>query len=125
MGRCAYTLLVVEPYILNFVKCAGALHLKAEQDLQLRHQARYIRRIIEDSSNFEQHEEDLCDKLDSESSILQMVICMSEEGSKRLLRAQYVQSDIAFKRIVGFYEFELVAMDRDANTSTCDESSAY
>jgi hypothetical protein len=48
---------------------------------------------------------------------------MSEEGSKRLLRAQYVQSDIAFKRVVGFYEFELAAMDRDANTSTHVKSS--
>lgn len=42
---------------------------------------------------------------------------MSKEGSQRLLKAQYVQSDIGFKRVVGFYEFELAGMDRDANTS--------
>lgn len=42
---------------------------------------------------------------------------MTQEGSKRLLSAQYLQSDMAFKRVVGFYEFELAAVDRISNTS--------
>jgi hypothetical protein len=42
---------------------------------------------------------------------------MSKEGSKRLLQAQYIQSDIGFKRVIGFVEFELASLDRDANTS--------
>lgn len=46
-----------------------------------------------------------------------MVVCMNKAGSKRLSEAQYIQCDIGFKRVVGFYEFELAAMDRDANTS--------
>jgi hypothetical protein len=42
---------------------------------------------------------------------------MSQEGSERLMSARYLQSDMAFKRVVGFYEFELAAVDRINNTS--------
>lgn len=42
---------------------------------------------------------------------------MMRESSIRLQRAQYLQCDTAYKRIVGFYEFEMACMDRDANTS--------
>ena len=49
--------------------------------------------------------------------VVQIIICMTQEGSKRLLDTQYLQSDMAFKRIVGFYEFELAAVDRISNTS--------
>ena len=42
---------------------------------------------------------------------------MSPEGSRRIAKAQYVQSDIGFKRVVGFHEFELASFDRDENTS--------
>jgi len=34
-----------------------------------------------------------------------------------LLQAQYLQSDIAFKRIVGFLEFEIGGMDQNAKIS--------
>jgi hypothetical protein len=94
----------------------GALNLKAEQDLQLQHQDRYIRRIIEESGHFDQHEEDIVSE-SAASENLRIVVCMSAEGSRRLLKTQYVQSDIGFKRVVGFYEFELAGMDRDANIS--------
>ena len=48
---------------------------------------------------------------------VRIVICMTREGSQRLLQAQYLQSDMAFKRVVGFHEFELAAIDRISNTS--------
>lgn len=44
---------------------------------------------------------------------------MSQEGSEHLISAhwQYLQRDMAFKRLVGFYEFELAVVDRINNTS--------
>ena len=47
----------------------------------------------------------------------ELFVCMSPEGSRRIVKAQYVQSDIGFKRVVGFHEFELASFDRDENTS--------
>lgn len=44
---------------------------------------------------------------------------MSKEGSERLAQAQYIQSDIAFQRVVGFDEFEMACVDRANNTSMC------
>ena len=69
-------------------------------------------------SEFITHEEDepvLVGERDSDG--VQIIICMTQEGSKHLLNAQYLQSDMAFKRIMGFYEFELAAVDRISNTS--------
>lgn len=43
-----------------------------------------------------------------------IVICMSPVQSSRLRKAQYLQSDIAFKRVVGFKEFELGGLDRES-----------
>ena len=48
---------------------------------------------------------------------VRILICMTREGSQRLLQAQYLQSDMAFKRVVGFHEFELATIDRINNTS--------
>jgi hypothetical protein len=47
---------------------------------------------------------------------------MFPESSRRLNdevkeSGQYIQSDIAFQRVVGYEEFELAGMDRDANSS--------
>lgn len=47
----------------------------------------------------------------------QIVVCMSKRASERLLKAQYLQCDIGFKRVLGFQEFELAGMDRTNNTS--------
>jgi hypothetical protein len=50
---------------------------------------------------------------------LRIIICMTPEASRRLLSSgRYLQSDIGFKRIVGYKEFELAGMERDSNTST-------
>ncbi|KAJ7827331.1 hypothetical protein B0H14DRAFT_3144637 [Mycena olivaceomarginata] len=62
------------------------------------------------------HEEDEPLLLPEEKST-RIIICMTPHSSSRLQKAQYLQSDIGFKRIVGYDEFEISAMDRDANTS--------
>jgi hypothetical protein len=62
------------------------------------------------------HEEDEPPLLPEEKST-RIIICMTPHSSSRLQKAQYLQSDIGFKRIVGYDEFEISAMDRDANTS--------
>jgi hypothetical protein len=54
-----------------------------------------------------------------------IVICLSPDSSARLAKTQYLQSDIAFKRIVGFDKFEIAAMDRDANTSELPLTLSY
>jgi len=46
-----------------------------------------------------------------------IVVCMSCNGSERLLQAQYLQSNMAFKHVVSFYEFELAAIDQPSNSS--------
>jgi hypothetical protein len=43
---------------------------------------------------------------------------MTPEASRQLISSRrYLQSDIAFRRITGFKEFEVAGMERDANTS--------
>lgn len=77
----------------------------------------YIRVILElDDEALEQHEED--DPAQPEDKVTRIIICMGRDGCLRLKRAAYIQSDIGFKRIVGFDEFEMASMDRDANTSS-------
>lgn len=48
---------------------------------------------------------------------IKIAICMLKEQSRHLLEAQYLQSDIAFKRVVGYYEFELGGWDTASRTS--------
>lgn len=47
---------------------------------------------------------------------LRIIICMSKSSSQRLLEAQYLQSDIAFKRVTGFLEFEIGGLDQNSRT---------
>ena len=63
-------------------------------------------------SNLSAHEED---DSDESGDPLRIVICMSKESSRRLLHAQYLQSDIAFKRVSGFLEFEIGGSNQNAN----------
>jgi len=77
---------------------------------------RYIRTILELPDPADQPSNDE-DNSEASEENLRIVVCMSPEGSARLLRAQYIQSDIAFRRVVGYQEFELATFDRDANTS--------
>jgi hypothetical protein len=57
------------------------------------------------------------DEVTNTTTSIRIVICMSKESSQRLLDAQFVQSDIGFKRIVGFQEFELGGRDFTSRTS--------
>ncbi|KAG6820196.1 hypothetical protein H0H92_001964, partial [Tricholoma furcatifolium] len=94
----------------------GVTHYKEQQDSELPTDQLYIRRIITipyDASSTNSEDESI---KDGDTGEVKMVICMTKEGSRRLLGAQYLQSDIGFKRVVSFYEFELACLDREANT---------
>ncbi|KAJ7822391.1 hypothetical protein B0H14DRAFT_3470795 [Mycena olivaceomarginata] len=98
---------------------SGVLRLKEWQDSNLPANEHHIRKII-DIPDFPADEFNADSPLSTSGKIspsLKIIICMSEIGSKRLLKAQYIQSDIVFQRIEEFLEFEMAAMDRFANTS--------
>ena len=94
---------------------SGLMLLKKAQDKSLPVQSHYIRRMIH-LTNLPVYDED--DPVtDSDSSDVNIVICMTNEGSWCLQEAQYIQSDMAFKRVVDFFEFEMATVDRINNTS--------
>jgi hypothetical protein len=96
----------------------GVVHLKEIQDATLPPSEHYIRYMADiPASSMQSHDEDDPEDIHS-TSPFQIVICMTPQASKRLLQARYLQSDISFKRIVGFKEFELVSFDRHTRTST-------
>ncbi|KAK0472568.1 hypothetical protein EDD18DRAFT_1093925 [Armillaria luteobubalina] len=93
---------------------AGALNLYHMQNEHYPVEAHYIRAILElDASNFSTHIEDEADLSSDGSPLLKIIVCMSQEGSRRLLKAQYLQSDISFKRVVGYREFALACFLND------------
>ncbi|KAF6753487.1 hypothetical protein DFP72DRAFT_814134 [Ephemerocybe angulata] len=51
------------------------------------------------------------------SSPQRICVCMTPESSRALLHATYIQTDIAFKRITGYLEFELTTMDETNSTN--------
>lgn len=65
--------------------------------------------------------EDLLDPeprpLGDQDTTFRLIVCMTPSHSEALHRAEYMESDISFKRVVGFKEFELVGFDRVSNTS--------
>ena len=90
----------------------GLCHLKEAQDSDLPPASHYIRYISEIPINTTTvHDED--DSNDA-GELLRIIICMSREGSQRLLAAKYLQSDIAFKRVSGFLEFEIGNSDENS-----------
>ncbi|KAJ3776398.1 hypothetical protein FB446DRAFT_818917, partial [Lentinula raphanica] len=98
----------------------GLLHLKEQQDLALPSEEHYIRSILEFAPDtLAADEDDLDDDegLESSATSLRIVVCMSRNASQRFSQAQYLQSDIGFKRVVGFYEFEIASVDEYTNTS--------
>ncbi|KAF8128839.1 hypothetical protein K438DRAFT_1645085 [Mycena galopus ATCC 62051] len=97
----------------------GVVNLKAYQDLHIPQEKHYIRRVLAiDSVPPSDEDEDDDDILPPKDDKLRIIICMTKEASRRLITSgQYLQSDIAFRRIVGFKEFEVAGMERDANTS--------
>jgi hypothetical protein len=91
---------------------AGLCHLKQIQDAEFPPALHYIRYIAEVPLNsMTTHDKD--DHTEN-GELLQIIICMSRESSQKLLAAQYLQSDIAFKRVAGFLEFEIGNSNQDA-----------
>lgn len=125
----------------------GLVHLKEQQDHALPKHKHYVRFVHEYSGQTVSVEVSDSDSSDSPTftpavashpsgaspspvaelglkSPLRIVVCMTPESSRRLARAQYVQSDISFKRVVGFLELAIGGFDRDAQTSKCFSSHA-
>ena len=101
-------------YIINisYRLCTGLRHLKECQDNELPSDLHYIRCAEElPLGTLTEHEED---EPNDTGESLQIIICMTRESSRRLLRAQYLQSDIAFKRVAGFLEFETGGWNQNA-----------
>ncbi|KAF8058596.1 hypothetical protein FPV67DRAFT_1428067 [Lyophyllum atratum] len=100
----------------------GVVHLFNEQNTDLKPEDHYIRRVLDiplseaDSLDDEEEDED-DDGRDEVCGRLQIIICMSKEGSRRFSEAQYLQSDIGHKRVIGFKEFEVASLDKVKNTS--------
>ncbi|KAJ7100549.1 hypothetical protein C8R43DRAFT_1141295 [Mycena crocata] len=96
----------------------GVQRLKEWQDAHLPPEEHYIRRMAQ-LSDFPRDEFDDGERpnLDANDPALRYIICMSPSNSRRLRKAQYLQSDIGFKRIQGYMEFEMASKDRNANTS--------
>lgn len=84
--------------------------MKQCQDDELPPEHAYIR-FASELSSLESiiHEED--DAKGSGTDPIRIVVCMGHESSRRLLKARFLQSDIGFKRIVGFQEFEIGGKD--------------
>jgi hypothetical protein len=92
----------------------GLCHLKESQDRDLPPELHYIRYIGEvPISALTVYEDD--GPINESGEILRIVICMTKQSSHRLLHAQYLQSDIAFKRVVGFLEFEIGGFNQNAS----------
>ena len=78
---------------------------------------RYIRRVIDERDAVPHQPEDVDVSATDGADNLRIIVCMSKEASARLLSAQYLQSDISFKRVVQYREFIVAGRDRDLNTS--------
>jgi hypothetical protein len=91
----------------------GLCHLKESQDC-LPPELHYIRYIGEvPISSLTVYEDD--EHIIESDEMLRIIICMTKQSSRRLLRAQYLQSDISFKRVVGFLEFEIGGFNQNAS----------
>jgi hypothetical protein len=90
----------------------GLCYLKECQDRDLVPELHYIQYVGEISvGTLAIHEDDDPNEM---GESLRIIVCMTKESSRRLLRAQYVQSDIAFKRVAGFLEFEIGGWNENA-----------
>lgn len=106
----------------------GLLHLKEEQDRL--NSEKYIRFMGEFPTLQHSNEDGDIEKSEPVSSPLQIIVCMMKENSVRLLNEKFIQSDIGFKRIVGWKEFELGAQDSVSRISVlfllfCNSSSSH
>ncbi|KAF8513687.1 hypothetical protein JB92DRAFT_3096430 [Gautieria morchelliformis] len=87
-----------------------------EQELAAGNTEQYIRFIgvtpAHDIEGGTQKDEESGDN----TGLYRFVVCMTPTQSYGLLRAQYVQSDTAFRRVVGYDEFEIGAWDVTAKS---------
>ncbi|KAJ3839118.1 hypothetical protein F5878DRAFT_617485 [Lentinula raphanica] len=97
----------------------GLLQVKKQQNLCLPHDECYIRSMLEFSAEMAVSDEDDVEDDEGQSSVdpLRIAVCMTRAASHRFSQAQYLQSDIGFKRVIGFYEFEVASVDEYTNTS--------
>ncbi|GBE78483.1 hypothetical protein SCP_0113720 [Sparassis crispa] len=104
----------------------GLRHLKAVEDATCSPEDTYIRYMAELSEEaLNAGEEFISEDLEGQDSMepeaasdkMRIIICMTKEQSRRLIKAQYLQSDIAFKRVVGYKEFELGGWDGENKTA--------
>lgn len=90
--------------------------MKALQDEVLPVEDHYIRFMAElhlPDSSFEEDEGDT----DEDGKPFRIVICMTQNSSRRLCGAQFIQFDIGLKHIIGFYELEIGGLHDDSRTS--------
>ncbi|KAJ3904829.1 hypothetical protein F5879DRAFT_900538 [Lentinula edodes] len=93
----------------------GLLHLKMAQDASRAVADRYIRYAQEirlQCNPGDVEDTQLLGQV-ADPNVLRLIICIKSENSLRLIRdARHIQSDISFKRIAGWLEFELGGFDR-------------
>ena len=65
------------------------------------------------------------DELADSQNHNKIIVCMSKKSSQQLVNNQFLQSDISFKCIVGFHEFELGGRDFTSHTSVWQIFSFY
>ncbi|KAJ7437910.1 hypothetical protein B0H11DRAFT_1884881 [Mycena galericulata] len=96
----------------------GLLHMKLKQDELLPVDEVYIRYMEEIPALGLGPRDEEDEDSDADPAVpFRIAVCMTRQGSCRLLKAKYLQSDIAFRRIVGFKEFELGGLERDSRTT--------
>ncbi|KAJ7584578.1 hypothetical protein C8J56DRAFT_1054042 [Mycena floridula] len=98
----------------------GVKHLKEIQDHAGNPEAIYVRHIIEVSAAGVVRDIQDEETAAASSQDLRIIVCMTRKQSDRLLKAQYLQGDVTFKCVIGFKEFELASLNRDANTIHSD-----
>ena len=97
--------------------------MKQHQDTDLPPDLHYIWYVEElPISTLTKHEED---EPNNTGEFLRIIICMTKESSRRLLHAQYLQSDIAFKHVIGFLEFETGGLNQNAQIGSSDGCCIY
>ncbi|KAI0038238.1 hypothetical protein FA95DRAFT_1505941, partial [Auriscalpium vulgare] len=95
----------------------GLAHLMKEQSIAHSAAAQYIRYMDEIPLTSLAHWDASQTSDGTAGDSLRIIVCMEPEQSSRLLNAQYLQSDIAFRRVPDFYEFELGGWDRMNKTA--------
>ncbi|KAI0052918.1 hypothetical protein FA95DRAFT_1451859, partial [Auriscalpium vulgare] len=95
----------------------GLENLIKQEDMAHRAVAQYIRYMDEVPLDSLAHWDPSQSSDGKSRDTLRIVVCMEREQSVRLHDAQYLQSDIAFRRVPDFYEFELGGWDRMNKTA--------